>query len=48
MGDPDGPLLIVEVLPSMTVPGCLVARYHWRSLPPPSAAFLGGSSQLRL
>jgi len=39
-----GPLLMVGLWPFMT----LAASYHRRSLPPPSAAFLGGSAKFRL
>jgi hypothetical protein len=47
MACPVTPLVIVGLWPSVILPGHLAASYHRRSLPPPSAAFVGGSAQLR-
>jgi hypothetical protein len=33
MTGPDGPLLVVGISPAVTMPDCLVACYHRRSLP---------------
>ena len=38
MPGPGDPLLIAGMWSSVTFPGYLVGRYHWGSLPPPSAA----------